>query len=138
MRLSDAQQERIKRHEGFRLEPYLDSVGKMTVGYGRNLADVPFTRAEVELMFQTDIRRAEQGAENFAFYEHLNDVRKGIVIEMVFQLGARGVGRFVKFRAAAMCHQWKEAAAQMKDSKWHSQTPKRCEELANIFEKGEE
>ncbi len=108
------------------------------MGYGRNLESTPFTRAEVELMFETDIRRAEQGAENFSFYECLNDVRKGVVIEMVFQLGARGVGKFIKFRAAAMCHQWKEAAAEMLDSKWAKQTPGRAKLLASIFERGEE
>ena len=86
--------QRIRDHEGFRLEPYTDSEGILTVGYGRNLESVPFTRAEVELMFDTDFRRAEQGAENFRFYENLNEARKGVVIEMVFQMGPTGVGKF--------------------------------------------
>ena len=30
----------LKRHEGFRAFPYLDTVGKLTIGYGRNLSDV--------------------------------------------------------------------------------------------------
>jgi len=28
---------------------------------------------------------------------------------------------------------WKEASDEMKDSRWHSQTPKRCESLAEII-----
>jgi lysozyme len=130
--------QRIRDHEGFRLEPYRDSEGILTVGYGRNLESVPFTRAEVELMFETDFRRAEQGAENFQFCEHLNAARRGAVIEMIFQMGATGVGKFIKFRSACMRHDWETAAIEMLDSKWAKQTPKRARELAGIFERGEE
>lgn len=132
--------DRIKRHEAPGgipvLEPYQDSLGIWTVGYGRNLQDTTFTRAECDLMFETDYRRAEQGAENFHFYEFLNDVRKGVVIEMVYQMGPTRVGKFVKFRTACMQRKWKEAAKEMLDSRWHEQTPERAEELAAIFEAG--
>ena len=30
----------LKAHDGLRLKPYRDSVGKLTVGVGRNLDDV--------------------------------------------------------------------------------------------------
>jgi len=130
--------ERIRQHEGFRLEPYEDSEGILTVGYGRNLRDVPFTRAEVELMFETDFKRATQGAENFTFYEYLNEARQGVVIEMVFQMGATGVGKFIKFRAASMEQKFDKAAEEMLDSKWAKQTPERARELAKIFERGYE
>ena len=130
--------QRIRDHEGFRLEPYEDSEGILTVGYGRNLRDVPFTRAEVELMFDTDFRRAVQGVENFTFVEHLNEVRKGVVIEMVFQMGPAGVGKFRKFRGACMRHDWETAALEMLDSRWAKQTPERAKRLAHIFERGYE
>ena len=79
MRPSTAQSlgERIKKHEGYRLTPYKDTEGILTVGYGRNLEAVPFSPAEVELMFQTDLRRAVEGTEKFLFYDKLNDTRKG-------------------------------------------------------------
>ena len=128
--------QRIRDHEGFRLEPYTDSEGILTVGYGRNLESVSFTRAEVELMFETDFRRAEQGAENFSFYENLNKARKGVVVEMIFQMGATGVGKFIKFRAACIEGNWVRAAEEMLDSKWAKQTPRRARELAGIFERG--
>lgn len=43
----------IKRHEGYRSLPYLDTVGKWTWGYGRNIDDVPFTGDEVKALFNT-------------------------------------------------------------------------------------
>ena len=128
--------QRIRDHEGFRLEPYTDSEGILTVGYGRNLESTPFTRAEVELMFDTDFRRAVHGVENFTFVEHLNEARKGVVIEMVFQMGVTGVSKFKKFLRAANDHDWATAAEEMLDSRWHKQTPERAKELAKLFLRG--
>jgi lysozyme len=55
---------------------------------------------------------------------------------MVFQMGRAGVSRFKKFLTAAGRHEWDEAAKQMLDSRWHQQTPKRAERLAEIFRSG--
>ena len=128
--------DRIRKHEGCRLVPYEDSEGVLTVGIGRNLRDVPFTMYEVELMFDTDFRRASKAVENFTFYSHLSEPRRGVVIEMVFQMGVGGVSKFKKFRAACMRHDWESAAIEMLDSKWAKQTPERASELAEIFERG--
>jgi len=134
--------DRIKRHEtpgGIpTLEPYQDSLGIWTVGYGRNCQHTSFSRAECELMFEFDFIRAKQGAENFAFYDHLNPARRGVLIEMLFQMGPRGVGRFIKFGTACMEMKWDVAAAEMLDSKWYSQTPKRALLLSEIFARGYE
>ena len=129
--------ERIKKHEGCRFTPYEDSLGVLTVGYGRNLRDVPFTQAEVDYLFETDFQRARAGAETFYVYEFLNDARRGVLIEMVFQLGIGGVRKFKKFLSAALQRKWQIAHDEMLDSKWHSQTPERAEELAEIFLSGE-
>ena len=131
-------EERIKRHEGCRSTPYKDSVGIMTVGDGRNLEAVPFSQDEMDLMFRNDFERARKGAECLYVYESLNRARRGVLIEMVFQMGIAGVGKFKKFLAAARQEDWQEAHDQMLDSKWHDQTPKRARELATIFLSGEE
>ena len=128
--------ERIRSHEGYSTVPYTDSEGLLTVGVGRCIDRVPFSADEIDLMFENDLKRAVAGAETFGAYYFLNETRRGVLVEMVFQLGVRGVSKFVKFLDAAMEQDFKKAAAEMKDSKWHSQTPKRCEELASIFEKG--
>jgi len=119
--------DRIKRHEGKRFEPYEDSEGILTVGYGRNLRDVPFSQDEIDLMFDNDFLRARHGAES---------IRRGILIEMIFQMGIKGVSRFKKFLQAALLHDWARAADEMLDSKWHKQTPERAEELARLFLRG--
>jgi hypothetical protein len=110
----------------------------MTVGYGRNLEAVPFTQDEMDLMFKNDFERARKGAESFYVYEFLNRARRGVLIEMVFQMGTAGVKNFKKFRAAALQQKWQEAHDEMLDSRWHDQTPERARELATIFLRGEE
>lgn len=133
IKLSD----RIRQHEGCVLKPYLDSEGIWTAGIGRNLEAVPFSQDEVELMFQNDLRRAQNGAETLFPYSELNEVRRGVLTEMVFQMGVAGVSKFKNFLDAALHHDWQRAHDEMLDSKWAKQTPGRAKELAGIFLSGE-
>lgn len=137
--------ERIKGHEGCRLKPYRDSLGIWTVGYGRNLEAVEFTQAEVDFMFATDYDRAVRGARTLPVYAELNEVRQGVLVEMVFQLGLGGVKKFKNFLAAALVGRWQRAHDEMlfknpgesdEWSDWRKQTPRRAEELAGIFRNG--
>ena len=128
--------DRIKQHEGKRHKPYKDSEGILTVGYGRNLEAVPFSDDEIDLMFENDFRRAVDRAESFFVYHALNEARKGVLVEMIFQMGAKGVSKFVKFLDAAAEGDWQKAHDEMLDSKWARQTPVRAKELAKIFLNG--
>lgn len=46
--------------EGLRLRPYRDSVGKLTIGCGRNLDDVGITAAEAMMLLDNDVSRVER------------------------------------------------------------------------------
>ena len=129
---------RIKKHEGFSTIPYYDTAfpPRLTVGYGRNISDVPFSEDEIELMFRNDLKRAREGAQSFVCYVLLNPMRQGVLTEMVFQMGVGGVSRFKRFLAAANNHDWARAAEEMLDSKWAKQTPERAKELARLFLRG--
>ena len=127
---------RIKQHEGRRFKPYQDIVGVWTVGYGRNMDAIPFSQDEIDLMFKNDLRRARDGAETFFVYSQLNQARREVLIEMIFQLGLVGVSKFKRFLAAATKEDWSTAAKEMLDSKWFRQTPGRAKELSETFERG--
>ena len=66
----------------------------------------------------------------------LNEVRKNVLIEMVFQLGKTGVSKFVKMKAALGKEDYHEAANQMILSRWYEQTTTRCVTLAGMMRNG--
>ena len=86
-------------------------------------------------IFEIDLNRAAAGADMLIEDKIGHDVPQHIgevILEMVFQLGTTGVSKFLKFFKALRVKDYKTAAAEMQDSRWHSQTPKRCEHLAEI------
>ena len=116
-------------------KPYHCTEGKLTIGYGRNL-EHGITEDEADYLFENDFERARNGAQLFRGYHELNEIRQGVVIEMVFQMGVAGVEKFKKFWLAIQDHDWSRAADEMLDSKWAKQTPERAKELARLFLRG--
>ena len=90
---------------------------------------------EILEIFEMDLNRAAAGADMLIEDNVGHDLPQHVaevVLEMVFQLGTTGVSKFKKFWKALRVKDYKTAAAEMQDSRWHSQTPKRCESLAEI------
>ena len=80
----------IRRHEGVRHKPYQDSVGKLTIGGGRNLTDRGLTPQEVNALFETDMRLAEQILTIwFEGWRDLSPSRQAALLSMAFNLGGR-------------------------------------------------
>jgi len=134
--------ERIKKHEGYRNEVYVCSEGKRTIGYGHliraneNFKDgVKYPKEQLEELFDEDFERSKQHALFLieSAGEDLEQDSIEVIIEMVYQLGKSGVARFKKMLEALSRNDYQEAARQMLDSRWYTQTPKRCEELAAIM-----
>jgi len=138
---------RIKAHEGYRLEPYKDTLGFLTGGWGHKILggeEVPESKAGWQELFDKDFDIALKGANSLieehlenTLYSDLPQIKKSIIqsilIEMCFQLGQAGVSKFKKmFKALGECN-FSEAALQMQDSRWYQQTPARCLELSNII-----
>lgn len=49
----------VHTHEGVTVYPYEDTVGKITIGVGRNLSDRGLEADEIETLFATDCQIAE-------------------------------------------------------------------------------
>lgn len=121
----------IKRQEGFSPIAYRDTEGKLTVAFGR-LIEPPggITIPEGEMMLANDIVRADASLSGFDWYRRLAGPRKVALLAMRFQLGTDGVRGFIKMISAIVREDWNAAADEMLASAWHTQTPKRCEEVA--------
>ena len=130
----------IKKHEGFRDQVYVDTLGYRTIGYGHKVLDTdPFVEGEVypkeilEKVFDEDFAKAKEGADRLLDHLDPPEDAVNVVISMVFQLGEAGVSKFKNMFVALENEDYSEAAAQMLDSRWHIQTPARCQELANMM-----
>ena len=148
IKITEELKARIRDHEGCVDEVYLDTLGKATIGVGhlvqphekdRFKEGVKISSDEIEDLFLIDLNRACAGAEQLIGQMYKGDKRlpqaiEHVIVEMVFQLGTSGVSKFKKMWEALSKGDKKEAASQMKDSRWHSQTPVRCEALAEIVE----
>lgn len=130
----------IKVHEGYRDTIYLDSLGKATIGYGHLITPqdsfeegVQYDKELLEALFEKDFNNAKEQMESFCATYKLDipDEVKGVLLEMIFQLGIGTLHKFKKFIAALQENNWINAADEMIDSRWHQQTPERCKALAN-------
>ena len=146
IKITEELRARVIAHEGIVDELYLDSLGKATIGIGHLIQPhernrfpegKKISREEIDELFDIDINRAAAGADllveecigvGLELPQHIGEV----IVEMVFQLGIQGVRNFKKMWKAMRVKDWKTASLEMKNSKWHSQTPKRCESLAEI------
>ena len=131
--------DRIKKHEGYRDIIYTDSLGYKTIGYGHLVIEdgfipgVQYSKKELEEVFEKDFAIAVQGANKLIGDFDIDDDAFGVVVEMCFQLGFPRVLKFKFFLAALQKQDYEKAAEEMLLSKWHEQTPARCQELSNIM-----
>tara|TARA_B100000575_G_scaffold293426_1_gene304776 strand:- start:158 stop:592 length:435 start_codon:yes stop_codon:yes gene_type:complete len=129
--------EEIKLHEGFVPKTYSDSLGKRTIGYGHLCVEPEqwddnkeYTKEELNVVFEKDFNEALKNAEHLISNRSINDTAKEVIIEMVFQLGIGGVGKFKNMWSALDREDYGEASFQMLDSLWAKQTPARAGKLA--------
>lgn len=128
--------EQLIRHEGLRLFPYRDSVGKLTIGVGRNLTDVGISRDEALTLLAADVVEASNDLASFPWFRSLSEARRRALIDMRFNLGATGFRGFRATLAALASGDYAKAAAQMRHSKWYGQVGRRGEALARMVETG--
>ena len=135
--------DRVRLHEGCVEIVYLDSLGKATIGIGhlvqphekeRYKEGVTLSQQEIEDLFDIDLNRAAAGAEELIGNLELPQNIQHVIVEMVFQLGKTGVSKFKNMWKALSEKNFVQAAVEMRDSQWRTQTPGRCESLAKIVE----
>lgn len=133
--------EQIKRHEGLVLHAYKDSLGLLTIGYGRLIdrsRNGGITQAEAEYLLQNDIdTKLTEVRSRLPWFDKLNDARKAVLLNMCFQLGIGGLMGFRNTLAKIEAGDYAGAASNMLKSKWASQTPRRAQEMAKQMETGQ-
>lgn len=137
----------LERDEAVRLFPYDSAtghpigpgsvvVGTVTVGIGRDLNTHGLTRPESLYLAANNVDEACARLNQIPWFKVLDPVRKRVLVEMSFNMGVDGVLKFQNMVIALRARNWKQASADMLDSKWAKQVGKRAERLARMMETG--
>ncbi len=130
----DALQADLVRDEGQRLKPYRDTVGKLTIGIGRNLDDRGLTEDECLFLLQTDIGVTFADLDhNAPWWRYLTEPRRRALANMCFNLGWPRLSKFVNMLAALEVGNYSTAADQALDSRWAEQVGDRAMRIAELF-----
>lgn len=120
--------------EGLRLMPYKDTVGKITIGVGRNLEDKGISNDEAMELLDNDISYFDMELTNrFPFYSLMSDIRKSVLINMAFNIGIMSIYGFTNMLNNLKLGKYDLAAQDMLDSKWAKQVGSRAITLSNIM-----
>ncbi|MCX8566817.1 MAG: lysozyme [Glomeribacter sp. 1016415] len=126
----------LKRDEGERFKPYFDTVGKITIGVGRNLTDGGISQSECEILLHNDIENTLAWLDrNLPWWRILDTVRQRVLINMAFNLGGKLL-TFGNTLVAIQHNDYAAAANGMLASKWATQVGQRALRLANTMRTG--
>lgn len=124
----------LRQEEGVVKFPYTDTVGKTTIGVGRNLTDVGLSDTEVDFLFTNDLNTAISSARQLYYqFDALPQTVQRALVNMAFNLGMGGLKSFRKMAAAIHHENWEQAAAECLDSKAAHQLPNRYQRIAGMF-----
>ena len=92
---------RIKKNEGFSSIPYKDQLDFLTIGYGhlilpneRHLIEKKSTKIKLEKIFIQDFKKTIKDYKIYLKKHTFNKKDEELLIEMVFQIGIKGVLKF--------------------------------------------
>ncbi len=134
----------LRRDEGVRLKPYRDTVGKLTLGVGRNLDDVGLTNEEADYLLENDIGRAMAELDRaLPWWRGLSDARQRALLNMAFNMGVPRLLAFRGMLAALQAGDYERAALEAFDSRWALQVgdgpggrEDRADRIAEMFREG--
>jgi len=124
-------------HEGLEEFPYVDTVGKVTIGIGYNLTDRGLPLSWINNQFDDDVNYYhEQLSNDFEWYRVLDVNRQIALIDMCF-MGYKKFKEFVNMIAALSDKDYNRASLAMLNSVWADQVKGRATQLAKIILSGE-
>jgi len=127
----------LELNEGFRGRPYRDTVGKLTIGYGRNLDANPLTPDEGAMLAIPNLKLAwEQLVTLDPWVRGLDEVRQAALVDLVYNLGIQGFMGFRRARLALLEGEFDVAAAHFADSRWYRQVKSRGPRICKMIRTG--
>jgi lysozyme len=126
----------LTKHEGCRNFPYVDTVGKITIGIGYNLTDRGLDDAWINTQYTKDVEYFyNQFYNTFPWFKNLNDDRQIILVDMAF-MGWKKILQFKAMLDALEKEDYALAAKEMLNSEWAIEVKNRAIDLAKGMETG--
>jgi lysozyme len=130
----------LRSDEGEVLHAYQDHLGWWTIGVGRLIDKRKgggISKGESEYLLRNDIDSRVQALQTrLPWFNGLDDARKGVLLNMSFQMGVEGLMGFHTTLARVQAGDYMGAADSMLQSKWANQTPQRANRLADQMRYG--
>ena len=123
----------IRKHEGYRAKVYKDTLGYDTIGYGFAIKDLELDEDICAIILRRKLESLIRTVNfKYGWFKSMPDEVQNVIIEMCYQLGVSGFGKFVKTIGYLQTFQFEKAADEMLDSRWAKQTPNRAKALSDI------
>jgi len=124
----------LRRDEGEMLHAYQDHLGYWTIGIGRLIDKRKgggITVEEADYLLLNDINKRIVDLKHLLpWFDDLDEARQGVLLNMAFQLGVKGLMGFINTLACVAKGDYDAAAKGMLNSLWAKQTPARAERMA--------
>lgn len=114
--------------------PYQDSLGFWTIGYGHLVLkgedfSKGITEVQADVLLAGDIAKAKADVKKLNLVLPSDSRWNEFLVLMMFQLGLSKVLGFRKFLAALSTANYATAIAEVKNSKWYTQTKSRVDAM---------
>jgi lysozyme len=127
--------EQLKRDEGWKHHIYVDTVGKHSIGCGRNLDDVGLSDEEIQHLLENDVAHARMSLDrNLGWWHSLSDARQGVLLNLCFNLGVVRLLGFHNMLTALQAGDYAGASGQLLNSAYAHQVGDRAVRLARQLE----
>ena len=137
----------LKEDEGVRYDIYLDHLGLATFGVGHLITEsdeefgrpvgTAITEERVRECFERDLDTSISECGTLygeGTFGDLPDEVQQILVNMMFNMGRTRLSKFKKMHAGIVEGDWKTAAVEGRDSRWHKQVTNRAERLMERLE----
>jgi GH24 family phage-related lysozyme (muramidase) len=116
---------------------YVDTVGKVSIGVGRNLTDKGISDNACDFLLEEDIDETEAAADRlFPWWRGMSDARQEAFLNWLFNVGPGTAQTFVNTLRALKEQRWEDAALGYENSKWFKQVGARAERIVAKIRKG--
>jgi lysozyme len=133
-------QKQLELDEGVVYEVYNDHLGYPTFGIGHLIktndpefgepVGTPVSKERVAAAFAGDFDiSVNECCVLYSFWEELPEEVQEVLVNMMFNLGRPRLSKFKRMNQALEMGDWKEAAMEGRDSRWHTQVGNRAERL---------